>query len=213
MNFLIIAANVYGFLREIELPPRLLEKFLFTHGFIPARLWSGAIPLSASLATVAYSMFLHAGWLHILGNMLFLYIFGDNVEDRLGHGRYALFYFLCGYGAAFTHAFFNPLSRVPTLGASGAISGVLAAYFLLYPRARVVTYVPLLLFFTFEIPAVVFIFVWFVMQFFSGALSLEVATPTSGGTAYLAHVGGFVSGIVLLFVMRPPRRPGMVSAF
>jgi rhomboid family protein len=174
-------------------------------------MWSGQAPLSASLATIFTAMFLHAGWLHIGGNMLFLYIFGDNVEDRLGHFRYLAFYFLCGIFASLTHAFFNPASRVPSLGASGAISGVLAAYMFLYPRARVLTLIPIFFFLTVELPAVVFIFYWFLIQFFSGALSLSMTTPTSGGTAYFAHIGGFAAGVVLLFLMRPRRPPPRVA--
>jgi membrane associated rhomboid family serine protease len=170
-------------------------------------MWSGQVPLAASLTTILTAMFLHAGWLHFGGNMLFLYIFGDNVEDRLGHGRYPIFYLLCGFAGSLTHAFFNPLSRLPSLGASGAISGVLAAYMILYPRARILTLIPLFLFFTVELPAFFFIFYWFVIQFFSGALSLASSTSTSGGTAYFAHIGGFAAGIVLLFVLRKPRRP------
>jgi membrane associated rhomboid family serine protease len=169
-------------------------------------MWSGQYTLSASLFTILVAMFLHAGWLHIIGNMLFLYIFGDNIEDRLGHFRYLAFYLLCGVAASLCHAFFNPDSRLPSLGASGAISGVLAAYLFLYPRARILTLVPFFFFFTVEIPAFFFIFYWFAIQFFSGALSLQSSSPTSGGTAYFAHIGGFAAGIVLLFVMKP-RRP------
>jgi membrane associated rhomboid family serine protease len=208
----LIALNSWGFLYELSLPPRFLGRFLSTFAFVPFRLWSGAYPLPASLVTIFAAMFLHAGWLHFGGNMLFLYIFGDNVEDRLGHVRYFVFYLACGVAASLTHAVFNPASRVPSLGASGAISGVLAAYMLLYPRARVLTLIPIFLFFTVELPAVFFIFYWFVIQFFSGALSLAASTPTSGGTAYFAHIGGFVAGAVLLFALKPPgRRPPQLA--
>ena len=169
-------------------------------------MWSGDHPLTASVATIFVAMFLHAGWLHFGGNMLFLWIFGDNVEDRLGHFRYLVFYLLCGLAASLCHAFFNPASRLPSLGASGAISGVLAAYLFLYPRARILTLVPIFLFFTAEVPAFLFIVFWFVVQFFSGTASLSASTPTTGGTAYFAHIGGFVAGIVLLALLKPPRR-------
>ena len=200
-----IGGNVYGFLFELSLAPRALDRFLYAYSFVPARLWSGQVPFSASLFTILVAMFLHAGWLHIIGNMLFLYIFGDNVEDRLGHFRYLVFYLLCGVAASLCHAFFNPDSRLPSLGASGAISGVLAAYLFLYPRARILTLVPFFFFFSVQIPAFFFIFYWFAIQFFSGALSLQASTPTTGGTAYFAHIGGFAAGVVLLFAMKPTR--------
>ena len=206
MNWLLIGGNLWGFFFELSLSPEGLDTFLRRYSFIPARMWSGQYPLSASFLTILVAMFLHAGWLHIGGNMLFLYIFGDNVEDRLGHFRYLVFYLLCGICAALCHAFFNPASRIPSLGASGAISGVLAAYLFLYPRARILTLVPLFLFFTTEIPAFVFIVFWFVVQFFSGEASLRMSTPTSGGTAYFAHIGGFLAGIVLLVLLKPRRR-------
>jgi len=211
MNWILIGANLWGFFFELSLSPRELDSFLYVYSFIPSRMWSGQYTLSQSLFTILVAMFLHAGWLHIGGNMLFLYIFGDNVEDRLGHFRYLVFYVLCGISASLCHAFFNPASRLPSLGASGAISGVLAAYLFLYPRARIVTLVPLFLFFTTEIPAFVFIVFWFVIQFFSGEASLRMSTPTSGGTAYFAHIGGFLAGIVLLALLKPRRPPGQLA--
>jgi membrane associated rhomboid family serine protease len=138
--------------------------------------------------------------------MLFLWIFGNNIEDRLGHLRYLVFYLSCGVAAALCHAFFNPASRLPSLGASGAISGVLAAYLFLYPRARILTLVPIFLFWTVEVPAFLFIVFWFVVQLFSGKASLSTSTPTTGGTAYFAHIGGFVAGVVLLAALKPPLR-------
>jgi hypothetical protein len=212
MNWLLIGANLWGFFFELSLSPRGLDAFLYAYSFIPARMWSGQYPLSASFFTIVVAMFLHAGWLHIGGNMLFLYIFGDNVEDRLGHFRYLVFYLACGVSASLCHAFFNASSVTPTLGASGAISGVLAAYLFLYPRARILTLVPLFLFFTTEIPAFVFIVFWFVIQFFSGTASLRMSTPTSGGTAYFAHIGGFLAGILLLAILKP-RRPPLAPAW
>jgi hypothetical protein len=143
-------------------------------------------------------MFLHGGWMHVLGNMLYLYIFGDNVEDTLGHGRYLLFYIACGVASFAVQIGFQPASAVPNIGASGAIAGVLGAYFLLFPRARVVTLLPLFVFFTVvEIPAVVFLGLWFLLQFLSGTVSLGREAGT-GGVAWWAHVGGFVAGVVFL---------------
>jgi membrane associated rhomboid family serine protease len=198
----LIAANVCGFVYELSLPGPFLARFLEIFSFVPARMWSGEYRPLESLLTIFTAMFLHGGWLHILGNMLFLYIFGDNVEDRLGHFRYFVFYLACGVAGSLCHAFFNPGSNLPSLGASGAISGVMGAFFFLYPRARILTLVPFFLFFTVEIPAFFFIFYWFAIQFFSGAVS--VAGRHEGGTAYFAHIGGFVAGVVLLAIMKPP---------
>jgi membrane associated rhomboid family serine protease len=211
MNWLLIGGNLWGFFFELSLSPRELDSFLSVYSFVPARMWSGQYSLSASFFTIVVAMFLHAGWLHIGGNMLFLHIFGDNIEDRLGHIRYLAFYLLCGIAASLCHAFFNATSRIPSLGASGAISGVLAAYLFLYPRARILTLVPLFLFFTTEIPAVVFIVFWFVIQFFSGTASLRMSTATSGGTAYFAHIGGFLAGIFFLAILKPRRPPGQFA--
>jgi rhomboid family protein len=205
VNYLLIGANLFAFVFELSLPPRVLPRFVEIYAFVPSRLWHGPGTLSWNILTIFFAMFLHAGWLHILGNMLYLYIFGDNVEDRLGHVRYLFFYLLCGVAASFAHAFFNPASRVPSLGASGAISGVLGAYLILYPTARVVTLIPILIYPLFvEIPAVLFLLFWFLLQFFTGALSLAEISSTSGGVAYFAHVGGFIAGIILLFALRPP---------
>jgi membrane associated rhomboid family serine protease len=211
MNWLLIGGNLWGFFFELSLSPRELDSFLSVYLFVPVRMWSGQYSLSASFFTIVVAMFLHAGWLHIGGNMLFLHIFGDNIEDRLGHIRYLAFYLLCGIAASLCHAFFNATSRIPSLGASGAISGVLAAYLFLYPRARILTLVPLFLFFTTEIPAVVFIVFWFVIQFFSGTASLRMSTATSGGTAYFAHIGGFLAGIFFLAILKPRRPPGQFA--
>jgi membrane associated rhomboid family serine protease len=151
-------------------------------------------------------MFLHGGWLHLIGNMWVLYLFGDNVEDRMGPARYLAFYLLCGLAASLTHYAINPGSTVPTLGASGAISGVLGAYLLLFPTARVITLVPVFIIpFFFEIPAVVYLGFWFVMQLFSGTLSLAGAEPPEG-VAWWAHVGGFVTGMALLPVFKKSRK-------
>ena len=146
-------------------------------------------------------MFLHGGWLHLLGNMLFLYIFGDNVEDRLGHVRYFFFYILCGVLAIVAHLITNPSSRVPTIGASGAIAGVMGAYFFLFPYARVVTLIFIFFFIDIiEIPAFFFLAFWFILQFLNGTMSFSAQNALSGGVAWWAHIGGFLAGIVLLFV-------------
>ncbi len=152
-------------------------------------------------------MFLHGGWLHFLGNMLYLWIFGDNVEDRLGHGRFVLFYLACGAAAALAHVWVNPASRVPTIGASGAIAGVMGAYFVLYPNSRVLALVPLFIILeVIEVPAIVFLGIWFVMQFFSGVGSLAETGVKTGGVAFWAHVAGFLSGMAGVLVLKKPSR-------
>ena len=186
VNYTIIAANLAVFLHEATLGPRA-EGFLFTYGLVPREF---------TLTAVFTSMFVHAGWLHVLGNMLYLYIFGDNVEDRLGHVRYAVFYLLCGAAAAATHALTAVHSGVPVVGASGAIAGVSGAYFLFFPTSRVVTLVPIFLFIQIvEIPAVFFLLIWFVWQVASGVATLGAASH--GGVAVWAHVGGFIAGMIV----------------
>jgi membrane associated rhomboid family serine protease len=156
------------------------------------------------LLTPLFAMFLHGGWLHVIGNMLYLYIFGDNVEDILGHGRYLVFYLLCGVASFFVQILSQTTSMVPTVGASGAIAGVLGAYIILFPRARVVTLVPILIVFTLvEIPAYIFLGVWFLIQFLSGAATLGRTSALSGGVAWWAHIGGFLAGVLLLKAMAP----------
>ena len=195
VNYTIIAANVAVFLHEATLGPRR-EAFLFTYGLVPREFM---------VTTLFTSMFVHAGWLHVLGNMLYLYIFGDNVEDRLGHIRYVVFYLLCGAAAGATHALTAVHSGVPVVGASGAIAGVSGAYFLFFPTSRVVTLVPIFLFVQIiEIPAVFFLFMWFVWQVVSGVATLGAASR--GGVAVWAHVGGFVAGMIVGPLLR--RREG-----
>jgi len=209
VNVILIALNVLVFLFELSLGPRL-EGFLMAAAFVPARAWSGGGGGVVPEATSALlSMFLHGGWAHLLGNMLFLYIFGDNVEDRLGHLRYLIFYLLCGYASTFAHAFFNAASTMPAIGASGAISGVLGAYLVLFPRARIVTLVWLFIFVRFiEIPVLVYLPLWFLMQFFSGVSSLHATNPdAAGGVAWFAHIGGFIAGPLLLLLLGGFRRP------
>jgi len=213
VNVLLIGANVLAFLLEFMQGERL-EGFLATFSFVPDRFFHpGLYPgwtLGANVVTIFTAMFLHGGLLHLLGNMLFLWIFGDNVEDALGHFRYLLFYLASGVGATLSQAFLSPSSAVPNLGASGAIAGVLGAYFVLYPHARVVTVIPLFIFFPMvELPAGLYLLGWFLMQFWmgSGSLARGAAHAAQGGVAWWAHVGGFVTGLVLIFLMRPARRP------
>jgi membrane associated rhomboid family serine protease len=181
----LIALNAFVFLYEITLSDRQLQAFVQSYGVVPAYLmWS----------SVVTSMFLHSGWLHFLGNMLYLWIFGDNVEDRLGHGRFLLFYLACGAAAALGQAGTNPSSVVPMLGASGAIAGVMGAYFVLFPHSRVLTAVFIVFFMDIiEIPAIFFLGIWFLMQFLSGVGSLG-ADSASAGVAFWAHIVGFAVG-------------------
>ena len=201
VNVLLIIANVWMFLWEVSLGPNI-EPVLSQVAFVPARFWYYG-PIPANIVTIFVSMFLHGGWLHLGGNMLYLWIFGDNVEDRLGHFKYLLFYLLCGVIATLTHAFFNPGSRMPSIGASGAIAGVLGAYLLMFPKARVVTLIPIVVFFIIrEIPAIIVLGLWFVLQLFVGVASLGVAdAQNAGGVAYFAHIGGFAAGMLLAALM------------
>ncbi len=211
VTVLLIAANVLFFFFELTLGTRL-EGFLMSAAFIPARYLDGGLAvgeLGPGLGSALLSMFLHGGWGHLLGNMLFLWIFGDNVEDRLGHLRYLLFYLLCGFAATFAHAWSSPGSVVPAVGASGAISGVLGAYVFLHPRARVRTLVFLGFLVTFvDIPVLIYLPIWFLIQLVSGVASLGAPTAAeSGGVAWFAHIGGFVAGPLLLLLLGGRRRP------
>lgn len=197
VNYFLIGLNVLVFLFELTLPARAQRGFELQFAFIPYHVdrWlAGSAPFDYALVPIFTSMFLHAGWWHLIGNMWFLYIFGDNVEDRLGHFRYLITYLLCGLGASLTHLIFNLHSRIPTVGASGAIAGVLGAYFLLFPSARVLTW-----FFVFVLwlPAWLVLGYWFVIQFLSGAASTITATTTTP-VAFWAHVGGFITGLLLV---------------
>jgi membrane associated rhomboid family serine protease len=190
----LIIVNVLVFLYMLTLPDVRLEGFVTTYAVVPA--WF-------SVPTLFTSQFLHAGWMHIIGNMLYLWIFGDNVEDRLGHFRFLIFYLGAGAVAAILQVRFNPFSAVPMLGASGAIAAVMGAYFVLYPQSRVLTAVFIVIFFDLvEIPAVFFLGIWFLMQLLSGVGSLGVTNAAGGGTAFWAHVGGFVVGVTVGLVLR-----------
>jgi membrane associated rhomboid family serine protease len=193
----IIAANAFVFALEMGLDEPALERFVRAWGLVPARFaWDA----------VATSMFVHGGLLHFLGNMLYLWIFGDNVEDRMGHLRFLAFYLLCGAGAAVAQTAVSPDSLVPMVGASGAIAGVMGAYFVLYPRSRVLTLFPFPLM-LFELPAIYLLGLWFVMQFVNGLGSIAVAqSDLAGGVAFWAHIAGFAVGAVLVFVLRRPER-------
>jgi membrane associated rhomboid family serine protease len=219
VNYGLIAASAAFFLAELGMGADL-GRFLSRAAVIPS-LYTGkdaALGAGEILATslnpalggrVLVAMFLHGGWAHFLGNMLYLWIFGDNVEDRLGHFRYLVFYLLCGFSASYAHIWSDPASRIPSIGASGAIAGVLGAYLTLYPRARVVTLLPLGLFTQLvQVPAVVFLGFWFLQQFLFGALALAGPAPATGGVAWWAHIGGFAAGLLLVWVFqRGGRRP------
>jgi membrane associated rhomboid family serine protease len=182
----IIVVNALIFLYQLTLPEPALQLFVGAYAVVPAHFHP---------ATLITSQFLHGGVLHVGGNMLYLWIFGDNVEDRLGHVRFLFFYLFAGIAAALLQIFFNPFSTVPMIGASGAIAGVMGAYFVLYPQSRVLTVVFLLIIFdVVEIPAIFFLGIWFVMQLLNGVGSIGVSM--GGGTAFWAHVGGFVVGVL-----------------
>ena len=190
----IIVLNVLAWLFELALPPDVRTLFLQVYGVVPADFHA---------TTLITSMFLHGGWMHVLGNMWYLWIFGDNVEDRLGHGRFIVFYLLCGIIAALGQIAIDPGSTLPTIGASGAIAGVMGAYFVLYPRSRVLTLIPLIIFWEIiELPAIVLLGFWFVIQLFSAGTIAITASTGGGGVAFAAHVAGFVVGMIGGLVFR-----------
>src|SRR5678816_447217 len=195
----LVVINALVFLYQLSLGGDI-NNFVFTYGLVPA---------DFSWINVLTSMFLHGGFLHVAGNMLYLWIFGDNVEDRMGHGRFLAFYLLCGAAAAIGQTLTVPVSMVPMVGASGAIAGVMGAYFILYPRSRIVTLFPLFIVFPIvEVPAIFFLGIWFVMQLLSGVGSIAAATAgePSGGVAFWAHVAGFAAGVIGVFAFRRPQR-------
>ena len=198
VTWVVIFVNALVFVYELMLPPADLEALIHVAGMVPARI--GSEPEASW--TFLTCMFLHGGWVHFIGNMWMLYLFGDNVEDRMGSARYLIFYLLCGIAAGLAHYVTNSTSTLPTIGASGAIAGVLGAYFVLFPTARVVALVPILFLpLFFEVPAVVFLGIWFLSQVLSGTVSLA-HTEYYGGVAWWAHVGGFVAGMILLPVFK-----------
>jgi membrane associated rhomboid family serine protease len=209
INIAIILTNVFVFFYELA-QGRQFERFIMHHGVVPAAVFAwpeSNLPVSAIALPFLTAMFLHAGWLHLIGNMWYLWIFGDNVEDRLGHVNYLIFYLLCGLGAGIVHTVFNYNVNVPSIGASGAIAGVLGAYLVSYPFARVLTLVPIFFIFVTEIPAILVLGLWFVMQFLYGATALASTTANTGGVAWWAHVGGFVIGMILVGLFPRKDRP------
>jgi len=197
VNLTLITINIVVFLYEASLG-RNMHHFILDYGLIPAKVFSSAnIGLGERLFPFISSMFIHGGWLHIIGNALFLFIFGDNVEARMGHFKYLVFYIVCGLAAAVFQIVTNLSSVIPMVGASGAISGVLGAYITYYPKSKILTLVPIFFFIQLiYIPAAIFIFVWFIIQFLSGVGSLGAAQNT-GGVAFWAHIGGFLAGLIL----------------
>jgi membrane associated rhomboid family serine protease len=194
VTILLIVVNILVFLYEFSLGDYQLNAFIEQYGLVPDRFhWT----------SVFTAMFLHGGWLHVLGNMWFLWIFGDNIEDILGHAKYLLFYLLCGIAAALLQTYFNYQSRVPMVGASGAIAGVMGAYMVKFPRARILTFIFIIFFiYTFEVPAWLMLIYWFLLQLFGGFDSITVSQYSQGGgTAFFAHVGGFVAGMILIYAL------------
>jgi len=199
VTVLLILANVLVFLHEEWLDPFSRNQFILLYSLRPAYF---------HVENLFTHMFLHAGWLHLLGNMLFLWVFGDNVEDILGHGKYLLFYLLCGVTAGLTQMLIDPYSRVPMLGASGAIAGVMGAYLVKFPRSEVKMAAFFLFIFTFDVPAWVMLIYWFGMQLLGGydAIGPAAQSSSQGGTAFFAHIGGFILGIILILAMRTRQR-------
>lgn len=208
MTLTIIAINVVVFFMEITLPPSVLDQLISVYGFTPSHLTT-----SNHFISLFTAMFLHGGWMHIIGNMWALWLFGNNVEDRMGPWRFLMFYLVTGFLASLTHYYINPLSNVPVVGASGAIAGVMGAYFILYPRARVLTLIPIIIFPWFvEIPAFIYLGFWVLSQIFSGTMSL-IAASAAGTVAFWAHVGGFAGGMFLHRLFFSPSRNHTGSAF
>jgi len=201
----LIAVNILVFMYEVSLGPAA-ENFVFSFGAIPSNLvhgLKGGAPSILAASSVLTSMFLHGGFMHLAGNMLYLWIFGNNIEDVMGHLRFIFFYLICGVIAAYSHALTDPQSHVPMIGASGAISGVLGAYLLLFPHAKVLTLVPIGFFIQIiQIPAVLVLGLWFLIQFFSGILGFGQV----GGIAWFAHIGGFLAGMVLVYPFKRKQR-------
>lgn len=210
INTTLILLNILVFIYQYSLSPHAFKIFMTTNATIPARFpaWlSGHAPFEVAFLPLLTSMFLHSGIMHIAGNMLFLWIFGDNVEDFYGHFTYLFFYLVCGIGSGLLHVLFNLNSAVPAVGASGAISGVMGAYALLYPRSRILT---LVFIFLVPIPAVIILGYWFVLQFLAGITSLGMTA--NGGVAVWAHVGGFLLGMLITSIARSGKSARLQSA-
>jgi membrane associated rhomboid family serine protease len=212
----LIIANVWMFTYELSLGHRLLNRLIFVDGIVPARyLPHGALLIPSPeglLKPIFVSMFLHGGWLHLIGNMLFLYVFGRSVEDRFGHVKFLVIYFVGGFGGALVHIIFNLGSSVPSIGASGAIAGILGAYFVSFPRARITVLIWFIIFFwTVHLPALLVLGYWFLIQFLSGYQMMAIQSATQGGVAWWAHVGGFIVGMVLALLIQPRQRGSAVE--
>jgi len=200
VNVMLISANVLVFLYQVTLSPHAAKAFILANATIPARMpafLAGHAPASLALFPLFSSMFLHGGLMHLLGNMLFLYIFGDNVEDAFGHIGYLFFYLLCGIGSGLIHVMFNWGSGIPALGASGAISGVMGAYAVMFPSHRILTF---FFIFLIPVPAILILGYWFALQFVAGINGLGMAT--AGGVAWWAHIGGFLMGVVIAWAVK-----------
>jgi len=200
VNLVLISANVLVFIYQLTLSPHAAKAFVLANATVPARIpafLAGHAPASVALFPLFSSMFLHGGLMHLLGNMLFLYIFGDNVEDTFGHIGYLFFYLLCGIGSGLIHVLFNWGSGIPALGASGAISGVMGAYAVLFPNHRILTF---FFIFLIPVPAILILGYWFVLQFVAGINGLGMAT--AGGVAWWAHIGGFLMGALIAWATK-----------
>jgi membrane associated rhomboid family serine protease len=216
INSLLIAANIALFVYELSLGERRLDRFIETWGVrstdVIGLLGGDIRLLMPVLIKSLVSMFLHGGWLHVGGNMLFLWVFGDNVEDNFGSFAYLIFYLLCGFGAVLAQALLTPQSTIPSIGASGAISGVLAAYLLLYPGASIRALLFIFIFFTVvRVPAWLMIIIWFGTQLLNGLASVTSTAHMTGGVAYGAHIGGFVVGLLLTMLFRKPQRTRFIQ--
>ena len=202
VNILLIVANVLAFVYEIRMDPSTLKGFIFTWGLIPSHLLSDP---SAAWISIFTAMFLHGGWFHIINNLWVLFIFGDNVEARMGGFRYLLFYLLSGVAAGLLQAYVLPFSNTPMIGASGAIAGVLGAYLILFPKSRIASLVPIFFIFTLiEIPAFVFLIFWFFSQLYSGLFAVQGGGAS--GIAWWAHIGGFIFGVIMVSLFTIKRR-------
>lgn len=203
----LIILNVLAFLYESTLSESGITQFFDQFAIIPGQLTTD---FAREMFTPFTAMFLHGGWAHLLGNMVYLWIFGDNIEDRMGHVRFLIFYLVCGLVATAAQVFIDPLSEVPNIGASGAIAGVLGGYLMLYPLVKVSTLIPILLFRRVQLPAVVVLGIWFATQIFSG-WSQFGSKISGGGVAYWAHIGGFVAGVILVKLFGSGYRTGRYS--
>ena len=210
VTILLIGVNLLVFLYELSIPESQLAGFFELNGLVPSRIKEiGVQPLSTGLAVIRgtlFSMFLHAGWLHLIGNMWYLWIFGDNIEDRMGHLRFLGFYVLCGIVASLTHVAFHSESSVPTIGASGAVAGVLGAYLISYPFARILTVIPFIIVWpVVQLPAIVVLGFWFAVQIVNGTMGLGGNGAAGAGIAWWSHIGGFLAGLVLVRFLARPR--------